>query len=74
MRQDLWEERFTHTSQTRYSYNFATTDWSDNRMNPHNLRILAEPYTIRLHWKLSKTVKTYESLCSWVAIHKCTLR
>ena len=58
MRQDLWEERFTHTSQTRYSYNFATTEWSDNRMNPHNLIILAEPYTIRLHWKLAKTGKT----------------
>src|SRR4051794_6622807 len=36
-------------------------------MNLHNLRILAEPYTISLHLKLSKTVKTYESLGSWVA-------
>ena len=51
-------QEFTHTSQTRHSYNFATTEWSDNRMNPHNLIILAEPYTIRLHWKLSNTGKT----------------
>ena len=43
MRQDLWEEKFTHSGQTRYSYNFATTNWSDHRMNLHNLRILAEP-------------------------------
>ena len=32
------------------------------------------PFTIRLHGKPSKAVKTYKSLCSWVAVHKCTLR
>ena len=43
MRQDLWEEKFTHTSQARYSYNFATALWPDYKVNLHNLRILAEP-------------------------------
>ena len=42
MRQDLWEEKFNHASQTRHSYNFSTTKWSNYRMNPHNL-VLAEP-------------------------------
>ena len=32
------------------------------------------PFTIRLHEKPTKTVKTYKSLCSWVAVHKYTLR
>ena len=27
------------------------------------------PFTIRLHGKPSKAVKTYKSLCSWVAVH-----
>ena len=41
MRQDLWEEKFTHpVGQTRYSYNFATTHWSDLQDEPPQLKNL----------------------------------
>ena len=54
---------------------FGYHPMSDNKMNPHNLLILGRAHiTSRLHWKLTKTKKSYKSLCSWVAVHKCTPR